>query len=270
MTHEALRELAAAYALGALTDLERRDVEAHVAQCAECAAEVRSFEPALEALALDVPMVGPPAHLRARVLAAVAMPQVIGSRVSVPDAPARRAAWNWNGMALAAAAVLIVAVGLYSAALRSRLAGVERAYEEAAARAQAAVVEADRLRAAVASAPSAADVLSAPDVVRIDLRGQSPAERALARALWSRARGMVFGATDLPELPAGKVYQLWVVTEKSAISAGLLQLDGPGHYSLLVRTDPDIPPPVALAVTVEPAGGVPAPTGPKYLVGAPS
>ena len=33
-------------------------------------------------------------------------------------------------------------------------------------------------------------------------------------------------------------------------------------------TPPDIPPPVAMAVTIEPEGGVPAPTGDKYLVGA--
>jgi len=32
-------------------------------------------------------------------------------------------------------------------------------------------------------------------------------------------------------------------------------------------TPPDIPPPIAVAVTLEPAGGVPAPTGPKVLVG---
>jgi hypothetical protein len=34
-------------------------------------------------------------------------------------------------------------------------------------------------------------------------------------------------------------------------------------------TPPDIAPPVAVAVTLEPSGGVPAPTGEKYLVGMP-
>jgi hypothetical protein len=34
-------------------------------------------------------------------------------------------------------------------------------------------------------------------------------------------------------------------------------------------TSPDIAPPVAVAVTLEPAGGVPAPTGERYLVGMP-
>ena len=35
----------------------------------------------------------------------------------------------------------------------------------------------------------------------------------------------------------------------------------------MFNTPQDIPQPVAMAVTIEPAGGVPAPTGDKYLVG---
>jgi hypothetical protein len=34
-------------------------------------------------------------------------------------------------------------------------------------------------------------------------------------------------------------------------------------------TPPDIPPPVAVAVTEEPAGGMPAPTSQPFLVGTP-
>ena len=40
--------------------------------------------------------------------------------------------------------------------------------------------------------------------------------------------------------------------------------------SVYFETPVDIPPPVAVAVTLEPAGGVPAPTGAMYLVGKPS
>jgi hypothetical protein len=37
--------------------------------------------------------------------------------------------------------------------------------------------------------------------------------------------------------------------------------------SQIFNTPPDIPQPVAMAVTIEPAGGVLAPTGDKYLIG---
>ena len=90
---------------------------------------------------------------------------------------------------------------------------------------------------------------------------------ASARAFWSRSRGMVFTGTNLPPLPPGRTYQLWVVTAQAPISAGLLTPDAQGGVSGTFATPVDIPTPVAMAVTIEPAGGVPAPTGDKYLVG---
>jgi anti-sigma-K factor RskA len=51
------------------------------------------------------------------------------------------------------------------------------------------------------------------------------------------------------------------------LSAGLIEPDASGRADAVFATSPDIPNPVAVAVTLEPAGGVPAPTGPKYLVG---
>jgi hypothetical protein len=54
------------------------------------------------------------------------------------------------------------------------------------------------------------------------------------------------------------------------VSAGLLTPDAQGGGSVYFETPVDIPPPVAVAVTLEPAGGVPAPTGAMYLVGKPS
>jgi len=99
-------------------------------------------------------------------------------------------------------------------------------------------------------------------------RASAPATTASKRAIrW--CRGLVFAAEGLPAPPANMAYQLWMVTGTGAISAGLLIANDQGHYSLVTRTDPNVPAPVALAVTLEPEGGVPSPTGPKYLVGAP-
>jgi hypothetical protein len=48
---------------------------------------------------------------------------------------------------------------------------------------------------------------------------------------------------------------------------GLLRPDSEGGVHRIYDTPPDLPKPVAFAVTIEPDGGVPAPTGEKYLVG---
>ena len=75
------------------------------------------------------------------------------------------------------------------------------------------------------------------------------------------------GRDRLPPLPKGKVYQLWVVTRSAPLSAGLLTPDGSGHVMAVADMPPGVEP-VAVAVTIEPEGGVPSPTGAKYLLGA--
>jgi anti-sigma-K factor RskA len=157
----------------------------------------------------------------------------------------RTAPW----LALAAAVVLTAGIAIYAVQLHRQVANLQ-----------------GRLDAA----QSATAVLAAPDLARIDLQGQTVAPDARARALWSRSRGLVFSAANLPALPAGKVYQVWVVTAQAPVSAGLLVPDQSGGGTAYYMTPPDIAAPVAVAVTLEPAGGVPAPTGDKYLVGTPA
>jgi anti-sigma-K factor RskA len=75
-------------------------------------------------------------------------------------------------------------------------------------------------------------------------------------------------ASNLPPLPAGRTYQMWVLTAQPApISAGLLKPDPNGRASAMFETPVDIAQPTAMAVTIEPEGGVPSPTGAMYLVG---
>jgi anti-sigma-K factor RskA len=73
-------------------------------------------------------------------------------------------------------------------------------------------------------------------------------------------------AFNLPALPDGKVYQLWAVDDKP-ISAGVFGLDTGQKGRMLIRNLRDFPRMKKFAVTVEPEGGVPQPTGAIYLVG---
>jgi anti-sigma-K factor RskA len=82
-----------------------------------------------------------------------------------------------------------------------------------------------------------------------------------------RLVGLVFTASDLPPLRAGRTYQLWLVTAQAPVSAGYFDIDNGGRVTQTFSTAPDVARPVAIAVTDEPAGGAPAPTGDKYLVG---
>jgi anti-sigma-K factor RskA len=242
-THEELKANAAGYVLGSLDAEERRAFASHLAECEECAEEVASLRPVAGALATAVPQVTPRAALRARVLS--------GEGAGVKTRPytvhnRSRAALVW--LPLAAAIVIAVGAGVYAVRLQRQVGELQARFDQAQA---------------------TTAVLAAPDLARIDLQGQQVAPDARARALWSRSRGLVFTAANLPPAPAGKAYQVWVVTAQAPISAGLLAPDPSGAGTQFYMTPADIAPPVAVAVTLEPAGGVAAPTGERFLVGMP-
>ena len=69
--HHEYADQAAAYALGALTPAERADFEAHLANCARCAAEVRSFAPVVGDLGITNPAAVPSPAVRERLLSAI-------------------------------------------------------------------------------------------------------------------------------------------------------------------------------------------------------
>ena len=250
--HDQLSDQAAAYVLGALTPAERQGFEAHLAVCPPCASEVRSLAQVTAALAHLAPLADPTASVRARLLAALS----------------KRSPAHVSWLAAAASVALAVAVGGYAAQLRGRVTTLEGRLRETTLRAEAGErLVADARRSAFEVQVTVA-VLAAPDLARIDLAGQTAAPSASARAFWSRSRGLVFTASNLPPPPPGRVYQLWVLTMQPApISAGLMKPDANGRVNVTFDTPPDLPAPVAMAVTLEPEGGVPSPTGDKYLVG---
>ncbi len=253
--HQQLSDQAAAYVLGALTPAERQAFESHLAICAECAAEVRSLAPVAGTLAHLVPAAEPAAAVRARLLSAISPHPAVGSR-------------NPGWLALAASLALAVALGGYAGQLRGRVTTLESRLRDETRRAEAGERQVAEVRRTAFESQSQVAVLAAPDLARIDLAGEPAAPAASARAFWSRSRGLVFTASNLPRPPAGRAYQLWVITAQPApISAGMLTLDASGSVHARFDMPSDIPRPVAIAVTLEPAGGVPAPTGDKYLVG---
>jgi anti-sigma-K factor RskA len=258
-THDE-QSLAAPYVLGALDAAERRAFEAHLATCLVCQQELRTLQPVADALALAVPQRTPRPELRQRVLASA--PGRTSSASGVSGAVSPR---TW--LPLAASILLAAVLGAVAWRLQTRVADLEARVQQSERRSADAQQQVADARRVADDAHAALAILSAPDLVRIDLAGQTPAPGATARALWSRENGMVFTAADLPPAPAGRVYQVWVVTADAPVSAGLLTRDFPSRAAHVFRTPRDIGAPVAAAVTLEPEGGVPAPTGEKYLVG---
>jgi anti-sigma-K factor RskA len=264
-THDEMVVLAPAYVLGALEPDERRAFESHLAECDRCVSEVRSLGRVTAGLAQTVPQVTPRAALRDRILQSVGARD---ARAAEPKVGARWALGNW--LAYAASVAVATAAVLYAMNLRARVESLEGRLEVAQLRLAANDRLLVEMRQAAFETQSAMAVLTAADLTRVDLQGAPAAPLAAGRALWSRQSGMVFAANNLPPLPAGKIYQVWLVASGPPISAGLVAPDEVGRGLGFFRTPVDVTGPVTVAVTIEPEGGVPAPTGVFYLTGKPT
>jgi anti-sigma-K factor RskA/putative zinc finger protein len=275
--HDELNGRAAGYVLGTLDPAEYAEFRAHLSGCAECAAAVRALLPVARALAYAAPPADPPDALRARLLERVRLtdggqgpevaqpfrgPAMANTRIT-PRARVIPGRW------LLAAASLAVAVGLGMDAvrLRERISTLEARLRDIGARADASERELTSVRRSAAEAQTLVVVLASSDLIRVDLAGQPSAPQARARAFWSRSRGLIFTASNLPPLPSGRTYQLWIVTPDAPVSAGLLRPGERGDVHAVFETPNAVAKLAAVAVTIEPEGGVPAPTGDKYLVG---
>lgn len=228
-----IHALSGAYAVDALDDIERAQFERHLAECAECRAEVASLR-STAALLAETSATAPPEGLRERVLADIGTVRPLPPAVGTEAAPRRR----FRLAPLAAAAALIAAVGT----------GV------------------------VVTQPWADDSSQAPQVSAVDRVLQAEdAERYTqtidgAEATLVRSRSLnqaVLVTQDMAPPPDGKVYELWLDHKGvGMVSAGLMA-EG-GEQQILLEGDPATA--LGAGITVEPAGGSEEPTLPPVTL----
>lgn len=263
MTCQEHRDHYELYAMGLLDDEAARvDLESHLARrCAECLQGVREANDGFSLVALAAPQVTPPAELRERIVAA-ARGSAKPAKVVPFAAPPRRAAWK-TALPWAVAAALLIGVGYYQRAEQRRTeelvdARVALARLENARKTDQA--ELDRLR-------PIADFLRQTDTKVVSF-GESAQQPPRGRVLVNPARGVVLMASNLPVLPEGRTFQMWLIPKGGTPRpAGLFQAtDGVAvHLQTGAVTADDA---TAVAVSIEPAGGSAAPTTTPIVVAA--
>jgi len=253
MTHEEIQQLAALDAIQAASPEETDELRRHLAGCSECRRVADEMTEAAAMLALSVDPVAPPPRVRAELLEELrdGGRAVTMERPLPTPSPAR---W-W----LAAAALIMMAFGGFTAL---RLRTMREEMLELRARI-------DQLAAERAQLSETLSALSGSKT--IELAGQAVAPNASARVFLDPAhrRAFVF-FRGLPSNPADKDYQLWIIRADQVApqSAGVFKVDPAGNASLVVQNLPVDTLIKALAVTLEPKGGVPAPTGAMYQMGS--
>ena len=109
--------------------------------------------------------------------------------------------------------------------------------------------------------------LVSADTQVVALEGLDPSPAARGRMWWHREAGGFFVASGLPAAPAGKTYQLWAIARGKPLPAGVFDVDPKGAAALRVKPVAGMGKVEVFAVTLEPAGGLPQPSGAMYLAG---
>lgn len=229
-----LHSLSGAYALDALEAGGERDrFTRHLGRCPSCASEVRGFREVATALAFAT-AAEPPAGLRDRVLAAAARTRQVPPEVSTHARPRRTRPWVPWLSGVVATASIVVAV----------LFGFAQAHTQ------------DELNQVKAENQAISLLLSAP---RAKLLTHVLTHGGVATVVLAADRHeLAVVTTGLPALPAGQVYQLWLIGKPKIVSAGLLPAARNGQTPAVLATG--VVKGDTLGLTVEPAGGSAQPT----------
>lgn len=262
LTCAEVRDLAPAFVLGALEEAEMVAVRGHLASCVDAHEELDQLGGVVAYLGDAVEQVEPPAHLKARILAAagaerlerpaLAGPAVRGSSPVVtfaerasPPTPIDRRPRSVGTWAMGIAALLaIVVLGASTFLLQGRLDASER-YAQAVGRVVAAAAEPGSQTAILSGGPA------------------GPAGIAAVRADGS----IVLAMRDLAPTSATEVYEAWVIVGDAgpvAVGGFTVGSDGTGT---LTTAGTAARAGATLALTREPGPGATAPTLPIVSVG---
>ena len=180
-----------------------------------------------------------------------------------PDALPIRRSVNWYAIAATIALVItgaqLVRVTLDRNRMREQVASADSV---------TAAPASDSMATMLSQKDSMIAAMTGPDVKVVALMNQSSAQ-PLGRMMWNRASNdWIMVTYNLRPPKSGMTYQVWLVTDTQKISAGTFKPDAAGKTFMHARYALDRNALRAVAITEEPEGGMPAPTGPMVVAGS--
>ena len=236
MDHGRFEELKDTYVLGALPQEECREFEEYLATHPERRAEIEELGAVAGLLALSPQEHDPSPELRSRIMDAVEA-EAVRSHAS------RRSWLAWIGellgprnLALGAAALLVIGLFSWSMLLQG---------------------EVQDLQARVQSLQS-----KPQEPQMVTLGGAGTEQGARAELLTLEGDRAVLVVENMPPVPEGKTYQIWVIEDNVPKPSGLFK---PRQDSDAAVVEHPVEGGDIIAVTVEPEGGSPKPTSDPML-----
>lgn len=268
-------DLCIPYVFGRLNPGNRKQFEAHLATgCVICTKELARFNEATALLPLTLRQEQPHPKVKDRLMARLSS----GKRVSEQEkkrevrgqgreekrtpvtpalAPTTQPQRPWFGYAIAFLSIAIVAaLALYTNDLISTVGEQEQRIIA--------------LRTELEQQQALLSILQAQQIEMVIMNGQEASPAGYGKILWDPFKKKAFfQVANLPAVPTDKEYQLWVIRKEEKIPSGVFAVrsEQEGYFNVMnldVATKSDFD---AFAITLEPKGGSPQPTGAVYLLG---
>jgi anti-sigma-K factor RskA len=255
------------YVLSALSPAEKREFEDHLRSgCPDCAREVAEMMTVAAVFSTTVEQKPPRAEVRERILSAIDLDRgPKAARGIAPETLIDRLLWGIRrkgvGIAFGLTVVVLVMVIGFSLYVLSLLRTVDRQK-----------VEITALKDDLQKKEELLNVLQARRVDMVIMNGLEPSPEGYGKIIWDPERKVaILQISNLPTVPKDKDYQLWVIKDKKPVSAGVFAItsEKEGFFKITPLIETDLKHINAFAVTLEPKGGVPQPTGKMYLLGTP-
>ncbi len=243
------------YLLGSLDEVSTERLQRHSEECQECRSELRELAETLHSLPLALEPVAPAPELKEGLLA-----KVLSGDQPQPAPSGQSRVKRWRYAAVAAGILVALLAGLV---FQGRRISREKDLHIASL-----LAEIDELRNANASLILKVDSLSRPTVRFFNLAGLTGFEGSSASAFVLPEEGRIsLFFHELPAIESNQEFQLWVIEEgQPPHPSEAFDAVGP-VTEVEVALPIDATRVKVLAVTIEPAGGSPQPTGSMVLAG---
>ena len=244
MDQDRFEDLKDSYVLGALPEEERLEFEQYLVEHPDLQAEIEELSTIAGLLAFSVREQEPPPELRRRIMDTVEAEAVHPAEEVHPHTSRRSwlaGLWEAVGvrdLALAVAAVLVIGLFSWSMLLQGELRDLQGRVQS------------------LQSQPQGPQMIS--------LGGAGTEQGARAEVVTLEGDRAVLVAENMPPVPEGKTYQIWVIKGDTPQPSGLFE---PRGESVAAVVENPVEGADAVAVTIEPEGGSKKPTTDPMLVG---
>ncbi len=246
MDQNRFEDLKDAYVLGALPEEERLEFEQYLAAHPDLQPEVVELAAVAGLLALSPKEQEPAPELRRRIM------DTVQAEAVHPQGHLRAARRSWldrlreavgvRDLALAGAAMLVVGLFSWSMLLQGEVRDLQGRVQG--------------LQGQVQDQPQGPQMIA--------LGGAGTEQGARAELVTLEGDRAILVAENMPPVPEGKTYQIWVIKGDTPQPSGLFEPKGDSIAAVLEKPVEGAD---AVAVTVEPEGGSPKPTTDPMLVG---